>query len=345
MLDLLLGLFRLIWLFGTGHHAVVLENLALRQQIAVYKRKQKQKQKRPQLTHRDRWFWVLLSLAWRDWRQALCIVDPDTVVRWQRERFRRYWAGLSRRSATPGRPPVSAEVRTLIRTISLSNPLWRAPRIHGELQKLGIEVSERTVSRILRTIKRPPSQSWKTFLRNHIGEIVAIDFFTVPTIRLRVLFVFLVIEHHRRKVLHFGVTEHPTAEWAAQQVVEAFSEQDAQRYLIRDRDSIYGRAFRSRVEILGLSEVITAPRSPWQNAFVERLISSIRRECLNHVIVLSERHLRHLLKKYLTYYHQSRTHLALVKDAPEPRAIMRRGAIIVIPQVGGLHHRYERRAA
>jgi putative transposase len=188
-------------------------------------------------------------------------------------------------------------------------------------------------------------QTWKTFLQNHIGEIVAIDFFTVPTIYLRVLFVFLVIEHPRRKVLHFGVTECPTAEWTAQQVVEAFSEREAKHYLIRDRDSIYGDEFRSRVQLLGMNEVITAPRSPWQNAFVERLIGSIRRECLDHMIILSQRHLRHLLKNYLTYYHWSRTHLALAKDAPEPRAIMRRGEIIAIPQVGGLHHRYERHAA
>ena len=222
--------------------------------------------------------------------------------------------------------------------------MWRAPRIHGELKKLGITVSERTVSRILRSIKRPPLQTWKTFLQNHIGEIVAIDFFTVPTIQLRVLFVFLVIAHRRRKILHFGVTEHPTAEWAGQQVIEAFSERDAKRYLIRDRDAIYGREFRGRVQSLGMKEVVIAPRSPWQNAFVERLIGSIRRECLDHVVVLSQRHLRRLLKSYFTYYHRSRTHLALSKDAPEPRAIARHGKIIAIPQVGGLHHRYERRA-
>lgn len=341
MLAFLLGFFRLICLFGKGHHAVVLENLALRQQLAIFRRKQM----RPRLVGRDRWFWIALSVVWKGWRRALCIVHPDTVVRWQRERFRRYWANLSKRSGRLGRPPVSLQVRALIRALAQANPLWRAPRIHGELRKLVIEVSERTVSRVLRTVKRPPSQTWKTFLQNHIGEIVAIDFFTVPTIRLRVLFVFLVIEHQRRKVLHFGVTEQPTAEWTAQQVVEAFSERDAKHYLIRDRDSVYGGEFRSRVQLLGMKEVITAPRSPWQNAFVERLIGSIRRECLNHVVVLNQRHLRHLLKNYLTYYHRSRTHLALAKDAPEPRAIMRRGEIIAIPQVGGLHHRYERCAA
>ena len=233
----------------------------------------------------------------------------------------------------------------MIRTIACANPLWRAPRIHGELQKLGIEVSERTVSRVLRTVKRPPSQTWKTFLQNHIGEIVAIDFFTVPTIRLRVLFVFLVLEHRRRKVLHFGVTEHPSAEWAGQQVVEALTEQGAKRYLVRDRDATYGNEFRRRIQSLGMKEVISAPRSPWQNAFVERMIGSIRRECLDHVVVLSQRHLRKLLKRYFTYYHRSRTHLALAKDAPESRAIMNRGVIVAIPQVGGLHRRYERRAA
>jgi transposase InsO family protein len=226
-----------------------------------------------------------------------------------------------------------------------ANPLWRAPRIHGELLKLGIEISERTVSRILQTVKRPPSQSWKTFLQNHIGELVAIDFFTVPTVRLRVLFVFLVLEHQRRKVLHFGVTEHPTAGWVGQQMVEAFAEREAPRYLIRDRDAAYGNEFRRRVQALGMTEVITAPRSSWQNAFAERLIGSIRRDCLDHVVVLNQRHLRKMLKSYLTYYHRSRTHLALAKDAPEPRAIMKQGAIIAIPQVGGLHRRYERRAA
>jgi hypothetical protein len=202
MLALLLGLFRLICLFGKGHHAVVLENLALRQQLAIYKRKQL----RPRLVGRARWFWIALSLAWKEWRCVLCIVQPDTVVRWQRERLRRYWADLSKRPRALGRPPITLEIRTLIRTMAQANPLWRAPRIHGELGKLGIEISERTVSRILRTVKRPPSQTWKTFLQNHIGEIAAIDFFTVPTIpRLRVLFVFLVIEHRRRRVLHFGI--------------------------------------------------------------------------------------------------------------------------------------------
>jgi putative transposase len=341
MLAFLLGLFRLLWLFGKGHRGIILENLALRQQLSIYKRKQK----RPRLSERHRWFWAAVSRIWRDWRQALVVVQPDTVVRWQRERFRQHWARLSKRSRRAGRPSISAQIRQLIRTMALANTTWRAPRIHGELQKLGILISERSVSRVLRTVKRPPSQTWKAFLRNHLSEIIAVDFFTVPTIGFRVLFVFLVLEHQRRRVLHFGVTEHPTAEWTGQQVIEAFSERDARRYLLRDRDSIYGSEFRGRVQVLGMKEVVTAPRSPWQNAYAERLIGSIRRECLDHVVVLSARHLRRMLMRYLAYYHGSRTHLALAKDAPVPRPIMRHGEIMAIPQVGGLHHRYERHAA
>jgi putative transposase len=341
MLAILLGLFRLIWLFGRSQDAVALENLALRQQLAIYKRKKK----RPRLVRRDRWFWIVLASIGKDWRQALLVVRPDTVVRWQRQRFRSYWAELSKKRGNLGRPPIGKKIRELIQTMVRANPLWRAPRIHGELLKLGIEVSERTVSRILQTVDRPPSQTWKTFLQNHVSEIVAIDFFTVSTFHLRVLFVFLVLEHQRRKVLHFGVTEHPSAEWAAQQVVEAFTERDAKPYLIRDRDAIYGNEFRRRIQSLGINEIIAAPRSPWQNAFAERLIGSIRRECLDHVVVLNQRHLRKMLGNYLAYYHRSRTHLALEKDAPEPRAIMRQGAIIAVPQVGGLHRRCERRAA
>jgi len=194
-------------------------------------------------------------------------------------------------------------------------------------------------------MKRPPSQTWKTFLKNHMGEIVATDFFTVPTLRMGVLFVFLVVEHARRKVLHFAVTEHPTAEWAGQHMVEAFADRDVARYLIRDRDGIYGHEFRHRIRSLGMNEVITAARSPWQNAFAERLIGSIRRDCLDHVVVLNQRHLTSLLRKYFVYYHRSRTHLALAKDSPEPRAVVNQGRIIAIPQMGGLHHRYQRVAA
>lgn len=342
MAVLFLSFFRWVRLFGSGHQGIVLENLALRQQLAIYKRRTR----RPRLTGSDRWFWIVLADRWKDWRRALVVVHPDTVVRWQRQRFRGYWTDLSRRSrGKSGRPPVSRRIRELIQTMATTNGLWRAPRIHGELLKLGIEVSERTVSRVLRTIERPPSQTWKTFLKNHLQETIGIDFFTVPTLSFKVLFVLVVLEHRRRKVLHFGVTEHPTAQWTAQQVVEAFADRQAAKYLIRDRDGIYGFEFRRRMESLGIREVVISPQSPWQNGVVERLIGSIRRECLNHVVIFGAWHLRRMLSQYFSYYHHSRTHLALGKDAPESRVVMRHGKIVALPAVGGLHHRYERRAA
>jgi len=215
------------------------------------------------------------------------------------------------------------------------------------LLKLGIEISERTVSRLLPRKRRPPSQSWKTFLDNHVSELVSVDFFTVPTATFRVLFVLVLLAHPRRRLIHFNVTEHPTAEWTAQQIREAFPEDRAPRYLIRDRDGVYGDQFRDRVREMGMTEVLTAPQSPWQNAFAERVIGSIRRECLDHVIVLGEKHLRRILRSYFEYYQKSRTHLSLGKDAPSTRAVQppELGAVVEIPQVSGLHHRYERRAA
>jgi len=231
--------------------------------------------------------------------------------------------------------------------MAAANPLWGAPRIHGELLKLGIDVAERTVSRLMPKRRTPPSQTWRTFLTNHLRDLVALDFFTVPTMRLRVLFILVVLAHHRRRVLHFNVTEHPTAAWTAQQVVDAFPDDSAPSYLLHDRDSIYGDAFRKRVNGMGISEVQTAPHSPWQNPFAERLIGSIRRECLDHVVVLGERHLRRTLTRYFAYYHRARTHLSLDKDAPDGRPIERTalGRVISIREVGGLHHRYVRRAA
>jgi putative transposase len=223
--------------------------------------------------------------------------------------------------------------------------LWRAPRIHGELKMLDIAISERTVSRILRRLRRPPSQTGKAFLHDHLGHMASTDFFTVPTITMKVLFVFIVLEHRRRQVLHFNVTEHPTAAWTSQQIVEAFADRDAPRYLTRDRDSIYGTEVRLRIKSLGMEEVLTAPQSPWQNPYAERLIGSTRRECLNHYIILNARHLKRTLSGYFRYYHNSRTHLSLDKQCPFPRQALSDGKIVAIPQLGGLHHRYERVAA
>ena len=335
-------LLRLLPMLCGGHHQVALENLALRHQLAVYKKTVN----RPKLLSSDRLSWVALSRVWAGWRQALVIVSPNTVLRWQRRRFREYWARLSARPAA-GRPRVSRQFRALVVRMAQANPLWGAPRIHGELQKLGIEVAERTVSRLLSKRRTPPSQTWRTFLANHVRDLVSIDFFTVPTVGLRVLFVLVVLPHHRRRVVHFNVTEHPTAHWTAQQIVDAFPDDTAPSYLLRDRDQVYGEQFRHRVKGMRIDEVLTAPHSPWQNPFAERLIGSIRRECLNHVLVLGEQHLRRILARYFSYYHRARTHLSLDKDAPNGRPIEppAPGAIVPIPEVGGLHHRYVRRAA
>jgi len=228
-----------------------------------------------------------------------------------------------------------------------ANPLWGAPRIHGELQKLGIEISQATVSKYVVRHRKPPSQTWRTFLENHLQTLVSVDFFVVPTVMFKVLFVFLVLAHDRRRVVHVNVTDAPTAQWTAQQIVEAFPWETASRYLLRDRDAVYGAVFSSRVRSLGIHEVKIAPRSPWQNPYVERLIGTLRRECLDHVVVLNGTHLRRLLRDYLTYYHRDRTHLSLEKDAPEPRSVERpgQGGIVEMPMVGGLHHRYARLAA
>jgi putative transposase len=321
---------------------LAIENLALRQQLAVLRRRRP----RPPLAWTDRLFWIGLSRTWARWRSALAIVRPDTVVRWHRGAFRRFWTRRSRRA--PGRPPIDRRTRDLVRQMAQANPLWGAPRIHGELLKLGIGISEREVSRLIpRAPRKPPSQTWRTFLTNHVGTLASIDFFTVPTATFSVLYVFLVLAHDRRRVLHFNVTEHPTAAWTAQQIVEAFPEATAPKYVMRDRDRIYGATFRDRVAGMGIEEVLSAPRFPWQNPFVERVIGSVRRECLDHIVVLGERHLRRLLASYFDYYHRSRTHLSLNKDAPASRPVMSPeiGEVVGMPEVGGLHHRYHRLAA
>ena len=323
------------------HRELALENLALRQQLAVWKARQS----RPRLTEADRIFWVLLSRLWTNWRHSLQLVQPETVVRWHRDGFRRYWAWKSRRRA--GRPAISTEVRDLIRRMSRANPLWGAPRIHGELLKLGLTVSEATVSKYMVRPRRPPSQVWRAFLKNHARELIALDFFTVPTATFRVLFVFVVLSHGRRRLVHFNVTEHPTADWTARQLLEAVAVDKAPRYRVRDRDQVYGERFSRQAKTLDIREVVIAPRSPWQNAYAERVIGSIRRECLDHVVVIGERHLRRILSTYVDYYNRTRTHLSLTKDSPEPRTVQRpsQGRVVSVPRVGGLHHEYLRRAA
>jgi hypothetical protein len=242
---------------------------------------------------------------------------------------------------------VAREVRDLIRRMSQANPLWGAPRILGELHKIGIDLAQSTVEKYMVHRRGPSSPTWMMFIRNHAADMIAIDFFVVPTVRFHILFVFLILAYDRRRVLHFNITSNPSAHWTAQQIVEAFPWSDAPAYLIRDRDSIYGSHFQRRVKNMAIEEVVIAPRSPWQNPYVERLIGSIRRECLDHVLVLNEKHLKKILRNYFRYYHSWRTHQALDMDAPAGRSIQPpdHGPVVEIPEVGGLHHHYERRVA
>jgi transposase InsO family protein len=341
MIDLLYALLATARSSLKPQRELALENLALRQQLAILKRETK----RPKLNNADRAFWVALCSLWSDWQSALVLVKPETVIGWHRKGFRLYWSYKSRNRG--GRPPIDSQIRTLIRRMARENPTWGAPRIHGELLKLGFEVSEATVSRYMPRRRKPPSQNWRSFLRNHARGLVSIDFFVVPTATFRILYVFLVLEHERRRIVHFNVTQGPSAQWTGQQLVNAFPYDSAPKYLIRDRDKIYGATFVRRVHAMGIEQVLTAPRSPWQNPYCERAIGTLRRECLDHVIVLGEQHLRRILRHYLEYVHGSRTHLALDKDAPEPREreSVDRGKVVALPMVGGLHHRYTRRAA
>src|SRR4051794_7726858 len=320
-----------------------LENLALRHPLGVLRRSAP---KQLRLTPADRIFWVWLRRVWADWKSALLIVIPATVIAWHRKGFRLFGTWKIRRGQR-GRPAVPQEIRDLIRMISRHNPLWGAPRIHGELLKLGIEITEPTVAKYMVRRSKPPWQTWRTFLDNHVQSMVSVDFFTVPTLRFQVLYVFLVLAHDRRRILPFGVTAHPTAEWTVQQLRNAFPWDSAPRYLLRDRDRIFGSEFVEQVKAMGIKQVLSAPRSPWQRAYVERVIGSIRRECLDHVIVFHESSLRRLLSAYCAYYHRWRTHLSLGKDAPDARRVqtITDGEIIETADVGGLHHHYERRAA
>jgi transposase InsO family protein len=325
-----------------SRHIMQLEILALRHQLAVYHNSIK----RPPLQPSDRLFWAWLSCLWPDWQQALQFVQPRTVIAWQKKRFRDYWRRLSQ-SGKPGRPTISKEVSALMQDMWRSNPTWGSPRIVGELRKIGIKVAKSTVEKYRRRSTKPSSPTWKAFLKNHVKDIVACDFFTVPTATFRVLFVFIMLAHDRRRIVHFNITVHPTAQWTVQQIVDAFPWETASRYLLRDRDSIYGEFFQQRVGHMGIEEVQIAPRSPWQNPYCERLIGSIRRECLDHVIVLNERHLHHVLRSYMDYYHTWRVHRSLDMDAPDPRLVQSSelGAVMKLPEVGGLHHHYERKAA
>ena len=321
--------------------ALHLEILALRHQLQVLERSRRP---RLRLTAADRLLWVWFSRIWTEWRAALVLVQPDTVVAWHRRGFRLFWTWKSRHRT--GRPTVPADVRVLIRTMSQANPLWGAPRIHGELRKLGIALSQSTVAKYMVRRRRPPSQTWRTFLANHVGQVMAADFFVVPTATYRLLFVLVILAHERRRVVHVAVTDHPTSAWTAQQLRNAFPNEECPSYLLHDRDGAFA-GIAGTIAAMQIQDVVTAPRSPWQNAYVERFIGSIRRECLDHVIVLSAAGLQRVVKDYVAYYMRSRTHLSLDKDSPTPRPVMppAAGRIVAVPEVNGLHHRYDRAAA
>jgi putative transposase len=328
-------------LFVLSRSQLVLENLALRQQLAVLSRQRP----RPPLRRGDRLFWVCLSKLWSGWRSALVVVQPETVVRWHQQGFRLWWRWKSK-SKRAGRPPLDKDIRVLIKQMARDNSTWGAPRIQAELHLLGHDVAEATVAKYMARPRhdKPPSQTWQTFVKNHVGTLAAMDFFTVPTATFRLLYVWVILSHDRRRVVHFNITSSPSALWVAQQLREAFPFERAPRYLIHDRDGIFGKAVRRCLASLNVEEVVTAPRSPWQNAHCERLVGTLRRELLDHVIVLNEGHLRRLLSAYLVYYHQARPHMGLDHNAPEPRAVEKPecGRVVAESMVGGLHHRYRR---
>jgi transposase InsO family protein len=295
---------------------------------------------RVRLTNNDRWFFIQLYRWFPSILQVVTIVQPETLVRWHRAGFRCYWRWKSR--LREGRPQIEAELHALIRRMSIDNPLWGAPRIHGELLKLGFEVAQSSVAKYMIKRHGPPSQGWRTFLRNHAPDIAAMDLFVVPTIGFNLLYGFVIVRLDRRDLVWTNVTTNPTAEWIARQLTEAFPWNDAPRYLIRDRDCIYGAVVTRRLRAMGIRDKPIAPASPWQNSFAERLIGSIRRECLDHLIVLGEPYLRRNLQAYARYYNDIRTHRSLDKDAPVSRPVQRIGAIKSLALLGGLHHHYVR---
>jgi putative transposase len=336
---LVLGVWAFLRAFLGRSTAVALENIALRHQLIVLQRSVP----RPRLHGPDRIFWVCLSRLWANWRPSLVIVQPATVLTWHRQGFRLYWRWKSKANPV-GRPRLDPELRHLIRRLARENPTWGRRRIKAELAHLGYNVAELTVAKYMRRIAPRPSSTWRAFLAAHAREIVAVDFFLVPTLTFRLLFVFIVLRHGRRELVHVNVTDHPTATWTARQIVEAFPDDTAPTYLLRDRDAIYSDAFARCVKTMEIRQVITAPKAPWQNAFAERVIGSIRRECLDHFIVLSETHLRRLLRAYVAYYNDVRPHQALDNTCPRPREVEPPafGRVVAIPQVDGLHHRYTR---
>ena len=341
MLRTLSIFFGLIPCIFRSRRSLLLEVLALRQQLAVLKTKHPQ----PRLALPDRLFWVVLRRLWLGWKEALVIVRPETVIRWHRAGFKLYWTWVSRRRRRRGRRPTPREVRDLIFRMVAENRTWGAPRIHGELRMLGFAVSERTVLRWMQKVPRnpEPAKRWAVFLTNHREAIAAMDFFTMPTLTFGVLYCFFVITHDRRRILHCNVTRHPTSAWVCQQLREAFPYDMQSKYLIFDRATNFSDEVASTIKSFGIEPKRTSFRSPWQNGVAERFVGSCRRDLLDHVIVLNERHLKRLMTEYVRYYHADRTHLGLEKQTPEKRDVAKSasGTVISLPRLGGLHHRYD----
>ena len=328
----------LVRLLIEDRQRLALENIALRHQLAVLKRSVK----RAKIHDSDRMFWILLKKMLADWRDAVHFVKPDTVVAWHRKGFRYDWRRKSK--SKPGRPPISMAVIYLIRRMSQENTTWGARRIAAELALLGQVVADSTVAKYMVKVRTPdPSQRWGTFLRNHMDVTAACDFFVVPTATFKVLYVFVVLSHARREILHVNVTEHPTAAWTARQILEAFPG-EVPRLLLYDRDGIYGWEFNRMVDALKIHQIRSAPRSPWQNPFVERVNGSIRRDCTDHVIPFGRQHLLRVMREYVEYYNRSRPHQSLDRNSPIPRRVETVGEVCARPVLGGLHHRYFRAA-
>jgi len=335
--------FGLIPCISRSRRSLLLEVLALRQQLAVLKTKHPQ----PRLALPDRLFWVVLKRLWSGWKEVLVLVQPETVIRWHRAGFKLYWTWISRRRRRRGRRSTPRKVRELVFRMVAENRTWGDPRIHGELRMLGFDISERTVLRWMRKVPRnpEPGRRWAAFLSNHREAIAAMDFFTVPTLTFGMIYCFFVISHDRRRILHCNVTGHPTSAWITQQLREAFPYNPTAKYLIFDRAANFNAEVVSTIKSFGIEPKRTSFRSPWQNGVAERFVGNCRRDLLDHVIVLNERHLKRLMTEYVHYYHNDRTHLGLEKQTPEGREVDRVASqgrrVISMPRLGGLHHRYD----
>ena len=343
----MLRLLKLLWILPIrlfrSRSDLLMENPALRQQLGVLKQRHPQ----PRFAAPDKLFWVILQRIWPGWKRALIIVQPETVVRWHRTGFKLYWTWLSRHRTRVGRKCVSRELRELIFRMVAENPTWGMPRIHGELKMLGFDISERTVLRWMRKTPRSPelAKRWAAFLSNHREAIAAMDFFTVPTLSFGVLYCFFVIAHDRRRILHCNVTKHPSSSWVVQQLREAFPYDSAPGYLIFDHGSSFNAEMIDAIKCFGIQSKRTSFRSPWQNGVAERWVGTCRRDLLDHVIVLNERHLKRLMNEYVRYYHDDRTHLCLEKQTLSCREAATDSdadsRVVAMPRLGGLHHRYD----